>query len=159
MTLRLSEAAIPWIAVCALAAGAAHQAATALGWIAIGTVPGAWEPGHFLFLISLLVLLILCPALLAAAAVDHRVGGAPAIPLAAASVLVAHFESFDAYYAPTLRRMSDGGGVAGSCVTLVVACAIVAAACALRSNRLGTAFAGCVCGVAFGTAALASFGH
>jgi hypothetical protein len=159
MTRRRLAAATAWIAAVALAAGAAQQAATALRWIAIGGVPGAWEAGHFLFSLALLVLAILCPALLAAAAANRRVRAAPAIALAGAALLVARFESFDAYYAPFLRRMSDGGMIPGAWVVVVVAAAIAASVLALRSNRLGTALTGCVCGLAFCTAFLASLGH
>src|SRR3954451_19298540 len=156
MAQRRLETAIPWLAACVLAVGAAQQAATALGWLSIGDVPGAWEPGHFLLSIALLVLALLCPALLAAAAADRRVFAAPVIAIAAAALLVARFESFDAYYAPANYRMSDGGMVAGVWAATVVACAAVAALCTLRSTRLATALIGCVCGIAFATAFLAS---
>jgi hypothetical protein len=158
MASRRLEAAIAWLAAAVVAAGAAQQAATALEWLSIGRVPGAWEPGHFLLIVALLVLVILGPALLAAAALDHRVRAAPAIAVAAAALTVARFESFDAYYAPTLRRMSDGV-VSATWVAAVVACAVAAAGCAVRCNRLGTALAACVCWIAFATAFVASLGH
>jgi hypothetical protein len=53
---------------------------------------------------------------------------APLVPLAAVAFVVARFYSFDPYYAPELRRMSDGGLVApGLIYVLIVATVAVVA--------------------------------
>jgi hypothetical protein len=49
------------------------------------------------------------------------------LPLAAAAFLVARFESYDAYYAPALRRMSDGGLVSPLWVWFLCAEAVAVA--------------------------------
>ena len=160
MLLRRVESALPWLAICVLLAGAAQQAAVGLGWLSIGSLPGEWAPGQFFFSLALLALFALGPALAAAAASDRRVRGIPAIALAAVALLIARFTSYDAYYAPMLRRMSDGGAVSGSWVVFVVACTLAAAACATRWNRrLGTILFAGACWLTFATAFVASLGH
>ena len=53
---------------------------------------------------------------------------APLVPLAAVAFVVARFYTFDSYYAPTLRRMSDGGLVAPGVIYALIATAVVVAA-------------------------------
>lgn len=53
---------------------------------------------------------------------------APLVPLAAVAFVVARFYSFDPYYAPTLRRMSDGGLVAPGLIYLLIVAAFIGAA-------------------------------
>jgi hypothetical protein len=55
------------------------------------------------------VYLGLASAVVAAGAVIVAPWWTRLLPVAAAAFLVARFESYDAYYAPALRRMSDGG--------------------------------------------------
>jgi len=50
----------------------------------------------------------------------------PAAGAASAAFLVTRFYSSDPYYAPTLRRMSDGGLVAGRWITFLVAGTLIA---------------------------------
>jgi hypothetical protein len=151
--------AVAWAAVGVVLAGAVQQAATALGWLSIGRDPGAWEPGHALFEIALVVLAVAGPALVALAARGGSLRAAPALALAAVLLVVARFESFDAYDAPTRRRMADDGSVSGTWVVVVVASGVAAAAVAARRERTGTALVGVVCLAACFTAAVASLGH
>ncbi len=63
------------------------------------------------------------------------------VPLAAASFVVARWFSYDPYYAPTLRRMSDGGIVPGWWIVLLVVMAAGTAWAIFRGRpRAGTVF-------------------
>jgi hypothetical protein len=53
---------------------------------------------------------------------------APLVPLAAVAFVVARFYTFDSYYAPALRRMSDGGLVAPELIYALIVAAVVVAA-------------------------------
>ena len=50
---------------------------------------------------------------------------AATLPLAAAAFVAARFYTYDVYYLPTLRRMSDGGVVSAGWVYGIVVAAIV----------------------------------
>lgn len=160
MARRRLAMVVPWFAVCVVLAGAAQQAAVALEWLAIGPAPGDGAAGQAVFLGgALLVLVVLGLVLPVAALAGRRVRALPAIAVAAALLVVARFSSFDPYYAPSLRRMSDGGILSGTWVVFVVACCVGAAVVAARSNRVGTLLVAAACWLAFGTAFLAGLGH
>jgi hypothetical protein len=151
---------LPWLAVGVVLAGAAHQAAVALGWLSIGLRTGEPASGQSLFLGSALIVLLLAALALPFAAVGgRRVAALPWLALAAALLVVAHFFTYDPYYAPSLRRMSDGGAIPGTWIVLVVACALAASLVAARADRLGSGAVALACLLAFGTALLADFGH
>ena len=149
----------PWLAACLVLAGAAQQAAVALGWLEIGDEPGAEAPGRVLLTLAFLALVSLGLTFLWAAAVGERVPAAPVLAVAAGLLVIARFYAFDPYYAPFERRMSDGGAVAGMWIVLVVACAIAAAAAAVRLPRAGLVVTAVVGWLAFGTAASSGLGH
>jgi hypothetical protein len=152
--------ALPWLGTCWVLAGAGQQAAVALGWLSIGPLPGQAAAGQAYCLTpGLWALAILGIALFAACAVDYDVRAAPAIAIAAALLVIARFYAFDPYYAPTLRRASDGGSVAGAWIVLVVACALGAAFLAVHWRRLGVAATASVCWLALVTALQAGLGH
>jgi hypothetical protein len=92
-----------------LAACTLHQVAVAAGWLAIGHESGDDATGTTAVVITALVALIA-----GAVALGTRLRSrlAPLVPLAAVAFVVARFYTFDSYYAPALRRMSDGGLVA-----------------------------------------------
>ena len=152
---------VPWLAACVLLAAAAHQAAVALGWLAIGPLPGEQAPGQpYILGAALLVLVVLGFALQAIAPFGRRVAAAPLIAIACALLVVTRFYGFDPYYAPTLRRMSDGGLLPGAWIVVVVACALGAALVAARWNRVGAVAVAAVCWLAFfRTGLLAGAGH
>ncbi len=152
--------AFAWSAAAVVLAAACHQAAVALGWLPIGRLPGEGAAGErYLLDAALLVLVLAGFALFAACTTDLRVSVAPAIALAAALLVVARFYAYDPYYAPSLRRMSDGGAVAGTWIVIVVAACAGAALLALRARRSGLAAVALVCWVSFGTAFAAGLGH
>lgn len=150
------------IAVVALDAG--YEALVALGGIGLGREPGAGPPGDDVAVLSAIAALVAGSALLAVAAGRPqaswpvRPGAVLAAPVAAAFV-VARWYSYDPYYAPSLRRMSDGGIVSGRWIALVVASAIAAALVGRRNPGAGAALAAPLLLVFAATALVAGLGH
>jgi hypothetical protein len=148
-----------------VAIGAAYELAVALGVIGLGPQPGDAPAGATGIVPLALFSLLAVGALLLAPALAERGWngwGRMVVPLAGAAAtafLVARFYSYDPYYAPGLRRMSNGGLVAGRWVAFVVAVTLVAGVLARRWPRAASA------GTAVGvwamalTAAVAGLGH
>jgi hypothetical protein len=113
------------VVLVVLAACTLHQVAVAAGWLAIGPQSGDDPTGTTAVVIAALVALV-AGAVVLGARIPSRL--APLVPLAAVSFVVARFYSFDSYYAPALRRMSDGGLVAPWLIYLLTAAAVVVAA-------------------------------
>jgi len=138
-----------------LLAGAVFELALALGAAKPGPQPGDDAVGEAI-VAPVLAAAILVGVVLAAGTRDRVAAGlAPAAGL----VLVAGYYTYDPYYAPTLRRYSDGGAAAPSAVFAVFALTAVTGLVAFRWPRVGgplTAFALCVCGF---TALIAGDGH
>lgn len=114
--------------------GAAYEAAVALGWISIGQLPGEGAPGEGEILAVAVVAVLAGIAFSLFASRDNRLvaGLAPA----AAILMAARFYTFDSYYAPALRRASEGGVVAAGWVYVLVALAVLAGVLALFRPRL-----------------------
>jgi hypothetical protein len=132
---------VAWSLLLLVAAAGIYEAAIALGAVEIGSVPGEGAAGHGRVLAAGL-LALLAAGVLFAVCVEERVRAAimasraaPLLCLAAASFVIGRFYSYDPYYAPTLRRMSDGGLLAGWLVAGVVALALVAAVGTARGSR------------------------
>jgi hypothetical protein len=155
MSLRLPSfqavlAAIAVSCVVVLLAGAAYQAAYALQWLAEPTEPGD-DPtaGGYLLLAGFLVMLLgasMTYALAAARDAPHMLASLLA-PAAAAFVLARHY-TFDAYYAPTLRRIADNGVVPEWLVFGLVGASVFAALVTVRLPSVGCVLAAtllCVC--------------
>lgn len=140
--------------------GAGYETAVAVGALNVGPLPGAEPPGRrAVFLAAELALLV---ASVAAARIPiGRRGGAAVVmlPPAAAAFLLARFFSFDAYYAPTLRRMSDDGLVPPGLVWLLAGGCAVASVLLHSRPRAGFVLtAPLLCLVAV-TAVVAGVGH
>lgn len=116
----LAALGLPWVLLLA----AAYEAVLAFGWVSIGLVPGAGAPGEGATTAAAVGAMLVGAYVVVA--FPTRV--ASLIPSAAALVMIARYYTFDPYYAPTLRRMSDGGLVAA---WWIYALAGVAAASAL----------------------------
>jgi hypothetical protein len=156
---------LTWVVVGILALAACYEASVAVGALSLGASPGEGPRGETLVLdaaflalaFSALVLLV-CSLSPGATRVIPR-GATPFVSLAAASFVVARFYSYDPYYAPGLRRMSDGGVVPGSWIVVIVVLAIAAAWAAHRTPRLGMALISAVSFLTGMTALLAGAGH
>jgi hypothetical protein len=126
---------------------AAYEIAIALGLVDLGSVSGAEPTAHGQLLTAGVVALLAAGALFAGWAVAWGRAAAPgsvAAPLlclTAAAFMLGRFFSYDPYYLPTLRRMSDGGLLAGGLVLAVTVLSGVAALGTARRSRWGMAAA------------------
>lgn len=78
---------------------------------------------------------------------------------AAAAFVVARFYAFDPYYAPSLRRASDGGLVPTAEIVVVVAVSLVAGCLVATRPRLGSAATCCALLLCAFTALALRLGH
>ena len=162
--LRLRHALIlGWAVVGTVCLAAGYEALIALSVLDVGPHPGEAPPGESHVVgAAILVLFAAAVVVFATAWVPARIKGLAtvlvALNLAAAAFLVARFVSYDPYYAPTLRRMSDGGAVPPRWVGAVTLLAVVAA-WAVPRHRVGlvlTSAALMLCGF---TALASGLGH
>ena len=123
-----------------LAAATAYEAAVALGWLAVGPEPGQAPAGNGLVLGAAVLALFAGAGL----CLVHAWGPGPEVDAlgwllapAAAAFVLARFYTYDPYYAPTLRRMSDDGLVADSWVYMLVGLALLAGALVRIRPRAG----------------------
>ena len=143
-----------------LAAVTGYELAVALGALDQGSLPGEGAPG------GEVVGIVAAIAFLVAAFLAVVFAGARRSPAAAAlfapltgAFLVAHFYTFDPYYLPTLRRMSEGGMIPPVLVFLIAGAAIAAGLVTLLRPRAGLALSApliLACGL---TASFAGVGH
>ena len=148
-----------------VAAGAAYELLVALGVIGLGPQPGEEPAGATAIVPLALLALLLAGGLLLGAAMGRRRWNGrgrlavPAAGAAASAFLVARFYSYDPYYAPYLRRMSEDGLIAGRLIAFLVAATLVSGLLVRRWPRAASA------GTALGlwaialTAAVAGLGH
>ncbi|MGD0167807.1 MAG: hypothetical protein ABSC51_11080 [Gaiellaceae bacterium] len=114
--------------VVVLVAATAYEALISASVIPIGREPG--EGAHGSGLVEATVLCVLLLGCFVSSSLRgcrwlKRVPGALIPPLAVAFA-TARFYSFDPYYAPTLRRMSDGGFVPGGWIICLGGLALAA---------------------------------
>ena len=134
-----ARAPVTALVVLVLAAATVYEAAVALGLISIGTLPGEGPPGEGLVL-SLALLALLVGSVSAVTRAKRMTDGDPLTALlapAAAAFVVARFYTYDPYYAPTLRRMSDGGLIPAWWVFLLVVAALLASILARTRMHAG----------------------
>jgi len=92
-----------------LVGAAAYEAAVALKWIPVGTLPG--ENARFEGLVLSLALLALLAGIVISVVLairDRRSVPVALFPIAAAALMVARYYTFDTYYLPALTRYSEG---------------------------------------------------
>jgi len=107
-----------WVVVGTLLAASAYELALALGAGSIGPLPGENVAGAGVVLVIALLAMLTC-AVLALFRGSYPWPAALFAPAAAAFV-VPFFFTYDPYYAPTLRRYSEGGVSAAGLVVIAV---------------------------------------
>jgi hypothetical protein len=139
----------PFLAV--LVACALYFAAIAVGVLDVGPQPGDDPPGYGLVLaLATLSMLAAGAALLLAGAARRAADWVASTPLfaltapCACAAVVARFFSYDSYYAPTLRRFSDDGGISPAPIAILVVLGLLAAAATRRFPRVGVLLTGFV---------------
>jgi hypothetical protein len=123
-----------------LAAATAYEAAVALGWFAVGPEPGQAPSANGVVLGAAVFALVAGAGLCLVHAWDRQPqvdALASLVAPAAAAFVLARFYSYDPYYAPTLRRISDDGLVPDSWVYLLVGLALLAAVLVRIRPRAG----------------------
>jgi hypothetical protein len=145
-----------WLVVGTLLAAAAYELALALGAGSIGPEPGDDVGG------ATAVRLIAVLAMFAAAAlapfVVSRPWPAPLFAPAAAAYLVAFYFTYDPYFAPTLRRYSEGN-VAGRWIVVVAVIALANGVLTRLQPRIGRYTTSAVVALVLLTTVLAADGH
>jgi hypothetical protein len=144
------------VAVAALLGCTAFEAAVALGAIDIGTQPGEGPAGGGPVLVVALLALFLSGGLLASGITSAI---SPLLPPAAAAFVAVRFFTYDPYYAPTLRRMSDQGLVSPVWVAALAVGSIVVAVALRRSASAGRPLAVVLLVLAALTALVEGAGH
>jgi hypothetical protein len=153
--------ALEILVVVALVACAAYEVGVALGALSLGSAPGEGPPGGDAVL-AVALLALLLGGLLSLAHRSGRFGPGAAAALlgpAAVAFVAARFYSYDPYYAPTLRRMSDGGATSPTWIFLLIAIAPVAAVLTRIRPRIGQGITAVLLVLCFVTAWLEDTGH
>jgi hypothetical protein len=143
-----------------LVAASVYELLIALGAISIGSEPGMGAPGDTAASIAAV-------AAMAAGAVVAGVGVARpraswipgAVGTAAAALVAVRLYTYDPYYAPTLRRMSDGGLVAPGWVFFLLGFAAVGGVLARIGLRAGWAWTAMTLLACLGTFLFEAAGH
>jgi hypothetical protein len=145
-----------WVVTGTLVAAAAYELALALGAGSLGPEPGDEVAG------STVVQGIALLAMIAAAALAASPGSSPwPVALyapAAGAYLVAFYFSYDPYFAPDLRRYSEGN-VAGRWIAVVAVVAVANGVLTWRLPRIGRFTTSAVMLLLLVTTVLAADGH
>ncbi|MPZ50253.1 MAG: hypothetical protein GEU75_13315 [Dehalococcoidia bacterium] len=137
-----------------------YEVVYALGWLQVGDLPGQGPPGHATAVLAGLLAMIIGAVLCAALAFQSA-----KMPLtewlapAGVAFVTARFFIFDPYYAPQLRRFSDGGVVSEGWLLALVITAAIAALVIRRYSSPGHALGSIVLVLAVFTAVLQGAGH
>ena len=147
-----------WLVIGTLVAAAAYELALALGAGSIGPGPDQGVSGSGAVEAVALLAMLVAAAIAAGYAVRPWRGAALLAP-AAAAYLVAFFFTYDAYYAPALRRYSEGGNVAGRWIAIVAAVALAVGVLTMLRPRLGASWTSVILLLVLATSVLAGDGH
>ncbi|HEV7564935.1 MAG TPA: hypothetical protein VGO31_03130 [Microbacteriaceae bacterium] len=149
------RSALALLLAIVIAVGAAYEVAVAARWIEVGKLTSEGAPHEDTFMVVSLAAAVAGAILIVASPVR----AAAAILLAACTLMLARYYSFDPYYAPALRRMSDGGVVAPLWIYTVTGITIACAASLVlrpRAAAVPAAFAVLTCAA---TVFFAAAGH
>jgi hypothetical protein len=146
-----------WVVIGLLAAAAAYELALALGAGSIGPEPGDDVAGsgvvHVLALLAMLAAVVL-----GIGSSMHPWRGAALLTPTAAAFLVSFYITYDPYFAPALRRYSEGN-VAGAWIAGVAIAAIAVGVLTWLRPRRGASLTSVMVLVVFVTTVLAGDGH
>jgi hypothetical protein len=151
--------------IAVLALGALYEAAIALGILDIGPQPGDDPAGYAPIIASVMVALVVAGVLLFVGGAVTPLGAdwptilVQLLDIAAVGFVIVRWYSYDAYYAPSLRRMSDGGLIPGIWIVGLAAIAAAAVLTAPRNSRAGLLLSGAATWISAFTALLAAGGH
>jgi len=146
-----------WLVIGTLLVAAGYELALALGAGSVGPEPGDGVAGSGV--IDFVALLAMVAAFgLAFAFSTYPWRGAALLAPSAAAYLVAFYFTYDPYFAPELRRYSEGN-VAGGWIALVAAIAVGAGALTLLRPRGGAAVSGIAVLIVLVATVLAGDGH
>ena len=147
-----------WILKAVLIAAAAWAAALSLGAGTIGPDSGDGVNGDDAVVIAAgLAMLVGGPLVFAYGFRPHFV--AALLAPAAAAFLVAFFFNYDPYYAPTLRRYSEGGLVAGGWIAFLAVAALAAGVLTYVRPRTWAFLSAPLLWLILGTAFVVPAGH
>jgi hypothetical protein len=144
-----------------LAAAMAYEATAALGGISLGKVPGAEPTGESYLVLAAVVALLggAASSAIYARRSPSAVGSWPMLLAPSAVAFVStRFYTFDPYYAPELRRFSEGRAIGGWIVALVVLGALACVLVRIRP-RLGLNMSSAVLVLSAWTALIVAGGH
>jgi hypothetical protein len=133
---------ITLVLLALMGGGVVYDGALALGVTEVGPLPGDMPPGEALVLVSfaalvlggLLFLLASCTRVTIAALSTPLL---PFVGLAALAFAIAHYFSYDGYYAPSLIRVSEATSVSGWWMVVLALGALWAGIVAWRVPRVG----------------------
>jgi hypothetical protein len=146
-----------WIVIGTLFAAAAYELALALGAGTLGPEPGDGVTGSdAVRLVALLAMVVACVLAIGFSVLPSRT--AALLAPAAAAFLVAFYFTYDPYFAPQLRRYSEGN-VAGRWIVIVGVLTLAAAILTRLRPRLGAAVTSGAILVVLATTVLAGAGH
>jgi uncharacterized membrane protein YbaN (DUF454 family) len=148
---------VGWFLVGTLIAAAGYELALALGAGSPGREPGSDVAGSGV--VQVIAFLAILAAAVLSPFLDWRPLPAALLAPAAAAFLVAFFFTYDPYFAPDLRRYSDGGAVAGRWIALVVIVALADGVLTRLQPRLGRVTTSLVLLVVLVTIVFAGDGH
>jgi hypothetical protein len=146
-----------WLVVGTLFAAAAYELALALGAGSLGREPGEGVAGSGV--VQAVAFLAMLAAVVLGPFSSSRPWPAALFAPAAAAYLVAFFFTYDPYFAPQLRRYSDGGNVAGRWIAVVAAVAVANAVLTRLQPRIGSFMTSAVVLLVLVTTVLAGAGH
>src|SRR2546423_14786139 len=145
-----------WLVTVTLGAAAAYELALAFGAGSIGPEPGGGVAGSGV--VEVVAVLAMVAAALLAPLLSSRLWPAALFGPATAAYLVAFYFTYDPYYAPTLRRYSEGN-VGGPWIAVVAVVALAAGILTRLRPRIGGGMTSAVVLLVLGTTLLAGDGH
>ena len=145
-----------WLVTATLFSAAAYELALALGAGSLGPEPGQGVGGSGP--VKVVALLAMLAAALLAPVAGVRAWPAALFAPAAAAYLVAFYFTYDPYFAPALRRYSEGN-VGGRWIVVVVLIAFANGLLTWLRPRIGRATTSVVVLVVLVTTVLAGDGH